>query len=123
MSPKVREALDQIDKVLAVGDADARALWSVLSALRGPDSKDYALKSATTSVIRYTAFPLAAKHADKHGGPLYASMIPDSKVAVAARVVLNRYNGDHFAGHSNDAFRALELRWDLVNEENNDVNA
>ncbi len=119
MSPKVREVLDQLDQVLAVGDADARALWNVLSALRGPDSKDRDLKSATTSVIRYTAFPLAAKDATGHGGPLYASMIPDSKEAVHVRAKHDRYYRDHFNGHVQDAFRALGLRWQTVNTQEN----
>jgi hypothetical protein len=64
--------LDVIDRLLASGFRpnaghapgspafESRALWDVLSALRGPDSNDVAVKARTTEVIRTRAFPCTA---------------------------------------------------------------
>ena len=56
---KLRKQLDQIDAWLcAEGGAD---LADVLSALRGPEGDDRALKARTTIWIRRTAFPCLAE--------------------------------------------------------------
>lgn len=69
----MREALDAIDGFLvddAVEPVEKRRLWDVLSALRGPDSRDEALKQETTVNIRRAAFPLTAQ-ARMPGGKYY----------------------------------------------------
>lgn len=53
------EMLDQIDEFLARGDAESARLWSILTALRGPDSEDEDIKLNTTAVIRAAACPKA----------------------------------------------------------------
>ena len=57
----LREHLDLIDQWLSEPSEHAVALWNVLTALRGPDSRNDPMKSATTAVIRAAAFPLTAQ--------------------------------------------------------------
>lgn len=57
--------LRMVDVFLARGDQQARDLQAVLSALRGPDSRD--AKSSTTIPIRRAALPETAKVADSWG--------------------------------------------------------
>src|SRR6202795_2723164 len=51
----LRGALDLI--VLLLRTEYGADLWNVLTALRGPDSRDRRLKYATTGVLRKAAFP------------------------------------------------------------------
>lgn len=53
MRAEVKALLDPIVKALNEEDRIASELWAILSALRGPDTNDYALKEATTAVLRY----------------------------------------------------------------------
>lgn len=53
-----REVLNLIDRFLCKGSVESMRLINVLSAVRGPDSQDRSLKSATTAIIRANAFPL-----------------------------------------------------------------
>lgn len=63
---EVRSVLNTLDAVLAKQGRVANAVWSVLTALRGPDYKDgfagfYAaegVKARTTSPLRTAAFPV-----------------------------------------------------------------
>jgi len=57
-----RQVLDIIDKFL-VGDFmnEARKLWDILAALRGPDDAKIGDKNGTTCPIRCAALPLTAK--------------------------------------------------------------
>lgn len=47
-----RELLDNVVKFLNVHDDDSRKIWNLLTALRGPDSKNDAVKHVTTSRLR-----------------------------------------------------------------------
>ena len=88
-------------------EAEARDLWDVLTALRGPDdAADYGAKTATTAAVRYEALPLTA--ARRSYGPFswigYEVRWPDldafRKVAAAAVNV-------HFKAHLERAARVL----------------
>lgn len=60
------DLLRTIDSFLAEGDGAARALWDVLSALRGPDQEGAELlKSQTTAVIRTAALPASRVQAER----------------------------------------------------------
>jgi hypothetical protein len=72
-----REMLDLIDQFLVsppipfsgsdpFGPTEQKALWDVLSALRGPDDMKDAVKHVTTARIRKAAFPLCANKAGEH---------------------------------------------------------
>lgn len=59
MLPEVRKVLDQVEDVLLgkQGKAAAVDLWSILTALRGPDDGYGDVKSTQTVPIRAAAFP------------------------------------------------------------------
>jgi hypothetical protein len=123
MKPELRKVLNTIDNYLATGDqGDSRALWNILSALRGPDklypevNKYYlSVKDVTTSVIRAAAFPKTAALSHRDGGRVRASMMPDD--FKYARVRTDRdFPSDHFTGHARSAFRALGLDWNNQNK-------
>lgn len=55
---RVREALDQIDEIFCGLDSYAQEkLMTILTALRGPDNGNSAIKMKTTAIIRAKAFP------------------------------------------------------------------
>lgn len=60
MTKVVRKALDRIDTILAKGNSDARDLWNILSAFRGPDEW-WVENKKYTIYIRRRAFPKTAK--------------------------------------------------------------
>lgn len=109
MTKSTQKALKYLDAILAKGGEDARDLWDVLSALRGPDSQDDVLKDTVTCPIRRAAFPKTTKRliaGDIQIGPVFASYNGrtkeyDAKAASA---------GTHFAYHAREAWRALNKR-------------
>lgn len=116
MSPELRGILDTIDRYLAGADGQgreqSRELWSVLSALRGPDEenkRDY--KGCTTSVLRAAAFPLTAKDSNYLGGRVYASMVTDGRETKRKRKSIDLFFPGHFLQHAWEAFEALGLTW------------
>lgn len=58
----VRAMLNQIERYLLNSPRDrSRALWDILTALRGPDDGDEQVKDAATIPIRRAAFPKLAE--------------------------------------------------------------
>lgn len=104
MTLKVREVLDIIDGVLAGGAQDARELWNILTALRGPDDDgdDWLRKGKTTVHIRAAAFPKTARSADFE----QATMKTDVKYDPTPGTKLHDW---HFFGHIDRAADALGL--------------
>ncbi len=87
-------------------------LWAVLTALRGPDSRDNEVKYATTAVIRDAAFPKR----ETVNGSVFRK---DTQASAAKRrVVFNSpyWDSRHFRGHVEDAFSALGLELLKFNE-------
>jgi hypothetical protein len=110
MKPKnLRQALNQISDMLS-DRRYSEDLWSILTALRGPDSRNKKLKYATTAVIRQAAFP-------KKPSALLSVYSTDSEKLAKRRVELftNRADFNHFREHVQDAFNALGLSLDEVN--------
>lgn len=125
------ETLEKLREMLTVrGDRfERKCLWNVLTALRGPDLEDVgklnmrAVKHATTGVIRWHVLgPNAGRFVndDEAGvqhekyGCLYG---PDSAAHLEVRKSLaGKSNLFHFFRHARDAFEALGLKWDAVNE-------
>lgn len=89
---------------------DGLRLWFILTALRGPDNGDPALKSATTEVIRFAVFGRDTMN------EVGAAASPDCEMKAAYRRTLNA-GSDHFQEHARSAFRVLGLKWDKVNEQ------
>lgn len=114
----VTQELERIVDFINLDNNGASSLFSILSALRGPDNQsddidpdaDLAIlhywkrvKLATTAVIRH------------HVGLTYTGIDinPDSPEHVKTRLGLIQYS--HFTQHARSAFAALGLRWDMDN--------
>ncbi len=89
-------------------DEESTKLWSVITALRGPDSDgfgSYERKCAVTGVIRYMAGL----------GSLSRAVInnPDSpnRAEVRKNITRNGEDSEHFRDHAYRAFEALGLLW------------
>lgn len=105
MNPKLRAELDRIGEFLA--GPNGAALADVLSALRGPDSNDVALKERTTTLIRRAAFPQLLATPISEGSASASSW--SLQVNVAGIILpLPR---DHFSNHIKSAADALGLPW------------
>lgn len=96
---KVRKALAVVEDVLLGHDQDARDLWAILTALRGPDDGDYEMKSRTTVPVRRAAFPRLARNIQR------AYHIADFDSSEPLPVVAF---SSHFNGHIADAVIALK---------------
>lgn len=97
-------------------------IWSIISALRGPDNESMHLKACTTEVIRYALgfrqkpeFILAAI-VDIDQQNLFCSS-PDNteKADFRGKGYSLDSGGYHFWNHSEKAFEALGLHWSRVN--------
>jgi hypothetical protein len=64
---KPLEIIDEIDKVLVEGGEDAKCLWDILTALRGPDADpdrwNEPLKKKYTAPLRGVVFPKTLERA------------------------------------------------------------
>ena len=111
ITPRVRKLLDDIDTVLAEGSNDSADLAKVLSALRGPDNVDSALKGSTTAFIRRAAFPKTydawLDDAFSHQWSFWTN---GEHITMAWRV-------DHFRDHIYQAAQALGLQVVFTREE------
>jgi|SRR5271157_248763 len=108
---------------------DARSLWSILTALRGPDSNLETLgpkaldmtdvKEATTCVLRHA---LGLKYGIKDGptSQYWFSVNPDTEAFAEYR---RNIPYGHFGTHARDAFAALGLQWVKVNNFKSDRTA
>lgn len=109
MQPKnLRQALDYIQEMLD-GKSYSMDLWNVLTALRGPDSRDRKIKYATTALIRSAAFP-------KRPCEDLSVFGDDAPHLAQRRRDIRDLN--HFREHVKDAFDSLGLDWEGVNGEN-----
>ena len=108
---------------------DAKKMWDVLSALRGPDIMDHwydpdaiggdPIKAATTGVIR-NALGLPSQIPMQGYGPrtFYTmSNNPDSAALANQRAdFARRKSYAHFLDHAHSAFKALGLKWHTENK-------
>jgi len=112
VKPKtLRAALNQIQDMLD-GQEYSAALWNVLVALRGPDSRNRKIKNATTALIRTTAFP---KQPCLERSVFAVADSP--RLAKRRRKMLRKEKDfNHFREHVIDAFAALDLKLEETNE-------
>lgn len=101
-----KQVLKEIDAMAAgMEPLEAKKLWDVLSALRGPDAELGYAKRATTEQIRRRSLPkLAGK---------FVAVAPNAREvkepwAVEAR---GEISAGHFRQHAYAAFDALGLKW------------
>lgn len=72
MTKTVRDVLRKIEDVLLKSDGDdADDLWSVMTALRGPDNGNFDLKERYTIPIRRLAFPRLARRREQKTGAVF----------------------------------------------------
>jgi hypothetical protein len=104
------QALNRIQDMLD-GQPYSAALWDILVALRGPDSRNRKVKNATTALIRSAAFPKRPCEERSIFGT-------DSLRLAKRRKKLFRKKKDfnHFREHVRDAFDALGLSLGGVND-------
>lgn len=103
----LRQILDLIDTQLAKEDDTSRQLWNVLTALRGPDDANEALKVAKTVPIRRAAFPKSAAIAGTYGhvnGAFFGR--PENKEVDSNT---NLFYTSHFISHIRNAAEALGI--------------
>ena len=81
---EILEALDQWGA--CAPSSERNTLWWVLTALRGPDSEDRALKLTTTAVIRAHSLP---KFADRMGADVADKTRP---VSIAVGTTHDHFN-------------------------------
>ncbi len=116
------DVLSNIESSLpSMSDKEKRKLWSVLTALRGPDDGDDAIKAYTTAVIRRHSLPTLANIA----GAMVAgctwcdngSEAPEMRLSDVHMVKLSKK--DHFLDHLADAADALGIP--MIREVNGDA--
>jgi hypothetical protein len=115
----LRAMLDMIDRFLAVeysynsGSAakydNAGQLWTVLTALRGPDNGDTALKSQTTARIRSKAFPRCAARYES-AAHQRASFYRGEPTEIVVDLANNGHFDSHFVSHAESAAKVLGLK-------------
>src|SRR5271157_2329666 len=101
---RLRRALNTISEMLS-DRSYSEELWSILVALRGPDSRNRKVKFATTTVIRDAAFP-------KRPCENLSFFSKDTKERAARRKKLfqSKEDANHFREHVEAAFESLGLK-------------
>ena len=108
--PEWRVELKRIVDFLNTKTPDAKKLWWVLTALRGPDSYNVIeYKGATTAVIRHAC-------GLRQGVGNGATVNPDSVFSARLRTDPPGALSYHFVEHARFAFEELGLEWDTFNE-------
>lgn len=106
MKPETRKVLQDVVEFLNTFSPEAKKLWWVLTALRGPDNESVGMKGATTAVIRY-----AVGLDDEVGNG--ATVHGDLATGPELRAKLNDNGREyHFKIHNRMAFEALGLSWE-----------
>lgn len=89
----LRQELQRIEKRLLVRDKVSRGLWSVLTALRGPDMPGVGYKPQTAEVIRTAAFPKLAEAGWFHHIALFADKHTPLNLSSASGHFLSHIQG------------------------------
>ena len=105
----LRGALRQLERMLTK-QTYSGDLWDVISAIRGPDSRNKRLKHATTTVIRRAAFPSRPCEERSFYGEDSAK-----RAEIRKRLFKNKEDFNHFRQHCEAAFDALQLSLYEVN--------
>jgi hypothetical protein len=107
---------EKLQELIDRKDINDQELWSVVTALRGPDNGNDTAKKATTCVIRHT---LGFKNEVENDWIPFV-VNPDEEANVSVREYLTHTRlfeeQGHFYSHVKSAFVALNLEWDKVNK-------
>jgi hypothetical protein len=112
MDSNLKQILNQIDNFLTTADRyQAQDLWSILTALRGPDSDNDQIKYETTAVIRALAFPEAAKTTGQREDSVYQAtlgyMVNTKVTNQDTWLAVSKLKPGHFRDHIKFALRIL----------------
>jgi hypothetical protein len=109
MRKRVRGILDELEKFAVYADRDeVWDLWSILTALRGPDSGNDLLKEATTERIRRMTVPKLATRA--RANVAYEGASVEAHVEAARRAVAPNHVYPHFQWHVHGALDAIVIK-------------
>lgn len=123
--PRKSQTSITLDKVLEIIDTyfmnnSSKNLYDILTGLRGPDINDkdfYVYKDATTAVLRMAVCKKSGTNFD--GGGFQGVRSYDTLEKVETRKKMrNLIGSSHFVTHAYDAFKALGLKWDVLNDIN-----
>src|SRR5271170_6672284 len=106
-----REAIFNLRKAYVdMADEEREKLWDILTALRGPDNGEQALKVATTGLIRAATLGyIAGQRLQEFATTVtFADNIQHMQIRESQRRDSDNF---HFLAHARGAFRALGLRW------------
>lgn len=95
-----------IEDILLKGDRDAKQLWALLTALRGPDEDGD--DKTLTRAVRCLMFPRMAEKARELYFPAAFGLTPEQAAATLKEATLDRFK--HFESHIQSAQIALEVR-------------
>lgn len=113
MKRTTRQFIRGLRKTFREIDTQGRQeIWDILTGLRGPDYdiNSYIDKRATTAVIRNEVFGI------KNLMDVPADVAGDCDSSVKTRSFSSFGGYHHFKTHATQAFKALGLKWDEVNE-------
>ncbi len=111
-------ALTQIDNILAAGGPEAKKLWDILTALRGPDDRtQQGFKASTTEIIRSAAFPAVARKVAQGGRIDFSASFASTAAPQAVKTGYTNLFGTHFGSHVALAVVALGLDLDTRDPE------
>lgn len=103
----LRPMLDLIEEFL-LSSPEARQLWDVMSALRGPDAHGADTDKRYTVRVRRAAFPIIARRAD--AGVYFFGMLFKGKEAATDQDRAKVVYESHFDSHIVRAEEALGIR-------------
>ena len=92
-----------------------REAWNLVSALRGPDDRDWNLKLKTTAILRQKITGLSQKTINGCGAEIQRGTLNSVQAVLgkyrAAQSIVTNYNvvnSDHFLGHIGKAVDVLK---------------
>lgn len=102
--------LNKLSRTLDKGGENARYVWAILAALRGPDSSNERVKEHSTAMIR----SFLVDHEDKPSGTLESLVVHEFN-----SYQFHRYPdaSEHFNSHITSAFEALVALGFIEHEE------
>lgn len=111
-----RSVIEGIRLILKQGDDEAKHLWNMLTALRGPDHNDLrgwqSVKKHTTNRVRTAVFGNMSSvvttkiRASFHGSPVDVEELRD--LPASKQEVLDKSEHEHFRKHFERAVEAIE---------------
>ncbi len=105
MTKNTRKFITTLRQQFKAADGTTKQqIWSILTALRGPDNQDAYLKDATTGLVRKAVF-----------GNILVPFAVVTEMDFSNYIDKRKDSSGHFSYHAKEAFETLNLKWDEVN--------